>query len=444
VPQDDRLTRTARTLAGLATSAIVLLTVVSGTAPAHAADDPRPTPSAGQPWFGPGLDWSRDRPATYAERLGETPSLYAQRVHYPLAAADQTYLARFAELTASQGAIAVLTLEPRVALSALTTADADALATGLADLHERLGTHFLVRFAPEMNGSWVSWGQQPQRYVAAFRTVAVALHGSAGSRSSRHAEMVWAPAYGAGYPFGRAYGAVESAGVRLVGVLDSNGDGTVDDSDDPYTPYYPGPRHVDWVGLSLHHFGARQDFGDNAAPAPDELAARLDESFGYGTPGPRGAFYDKFATRGRPMLLETSALYDTANAEGATELRLKRTWWRQVLAATRSHPAIGAISWLELARPEAEIDGDLADWRATHTPELSGALRDDLGASTVRLGPVTRVVDPEAAPAADRGEDPEDDADPASGAGDAAAWAPAGLVLLGVAWLALRLVRRRT
>lgn len=38
--------------------------------------------------------------------------------------------------------------------------------------------------------------------------------------------------------------------------LDTNGDRVIDMRDDMYSPYYPGDDVVDWVGMSLYHFGA--------------------------------------------------------------------------------------------------------------------------------------------------------------------------------------------
>jgi hypothetical protein len=37
--------------------------------------------------------------------------------------------------------------------------------------------------------------------------------------------------------------------------MDTNGDGAIDMYDDMYTPYYPGDDWVDWVGMSIFHFG---------------------------------------------------------------------------------------------------------------------------------------------------------------------------------------------
>ena len=35
--------------------------------------------------------------------------------------------------------------------------------------------------------------------------------------------------------------------------MDTNGDGVVDNLDDPYEPYYPGDTSVDWVGMSVRY-----------------------------------------------------------------------------------------------------------------------------------------------------------------------------------------------
>jgi hypothetical protein len=44
-----------------------------------------------------------------------------------------------------------------------------------------------------------------------------------------------------------------------------------------------------------------------------------------------------------------------------------------------------------------EVQGDVVDWRATRTDELSTALMADLRSSGVVVGPVIRVLDQEAA-----------------------------------------------
>jgi hypothetical protein len=361
-------------------------------APAAAADiDASPAlPAAGHPWFGPGLSLDSDDPASYADRLGAEPALYTVPVGYPLSADDRYSLDRRVGELAAQGAVAVIDLQPRLPLDQLTAEDATELAEALVELDESTGTYFLLRFASEMNGTWKTWGQQPQAYVAAFRTVAAAVH-----RTTDQAAMVWAPVYGSGYPFGRSYGRVDPAGSRRAAQLDTNGDRRVTEADDPYGPYWPGAASVDWVGLTLYRLGQAQGRQVNTAPAAGEYEARLAERWGYGDRGSRRSFYDRFAAGAdKPMLVETSSGYNPA-VGGATEVAIKRSWWRQVLAADAGHPMVRAISWLEQQRVEPEVDDDLVDWRATRTRSLASALRADLRAGGGTLGPVTERVDPD-------------------------------------------------
>lgn len=409
--------------------ALALLLLVPGSAAGQDADpspDAVPEPPLGQPWFGPGLDWTDDLPADYSGRLGETPSLYAQRVHYPLSDDDATYLEQFAQQAATEGAVAVLSLEPQEALASLTAGDAAALAERLADLHREYDSFFLVRFAPEMNGSWVTWGQQPAAYVAAFRQVAEAVHDA-----TEHAAMVWSPAYGAGYPFGTAYGAVDPDGDRETTALDTDGDGEVTDADDPYGPYFPGRAAVDWVGLSLYHFALDQQFGTNSVPEPGEYDARLAETWGYAARAAREPFYDRFAVPDRtPVLVETGALHNPNLEGGGDELEVKRTWWRQVFAAQAEHPLVAGISWLELDRREAEVGDQEVRWGATRTARLARALRADLARYDLTVGPVTRVLDLEAgSEATAQGRLPD--------AGDDAGTAEMGWIVFCAALLAI-------
>ena len=355
-------------------------------------------------WFGPELDWASDGPDGYRQRLGEDPALYSVRVPYPLddrAISDWRYAAT---QVARQGAVLVITLEPSIELQDLTAEHAAVLNEQLENDHSQYGIHQLVRFAPEMNGSWEPWGQQPTAYVRAFERVADAVHaGTSG------AEMVWSPSYGAGYPFERADGRLNSVTARDRAMLDTDSDGLITEADDAYGPYFPAADAVDRVGLTMYYFGkgeaaaaAGRDvpLQTNEAPAEGEVAARLDERWGY-TTGSRETFYDRFAVaEGKPLLLDTGALYD-ADRGGATELEVKRGWWGQVLDQLADHPLVTAVTWLEVERPEAEAGGEVVDWRATADGELAVALRTDLDATgLIRWGPVTTVVTEEQGSAA--------------------------------------------
>ena len=394
---------TRRLRRATATAAVALAALVGVAAPS--ALGPVPAASAAAPaatdevLFGPELDWGSDGPAGYRERLGETPSLYAIRIAYPLDEQARQQWTTAASSSAEQGAVLVVSLEPRVPLADLTSDDATELAAFVQDQHEDFATRHLLRFAPEMNGSWASWGQQPVRFAEAFRTVADAVHGTVDD-----AEMVWSPSYGAGYPFDRAGGRIDDLTVDTLQALDTDGDGALTEGDDPYGPYWPGDDAVDRVGLSMFFFGkgaqeaaAGTDvpLTENSAPEPGEVAARLDERWGY-VVAQDASFTERFADdRDLPLLLDTGALYDP-ELGGDTEEAVKRGWWQQVLAALPDHPGVDAVTWLESEREEAEAGGAVVDWRATADPTLATALRTDLEAQgTIRWGPVTDRVTPE-------------------------------------------------
>ena len=380
-------------------AAAVLALAVAGMAIGPAALAAEPVSAVAQPdevWFGPDLDWTEDAPDGYVDRLGAIPSLYELTLPYPI---DDNAAAQWrtsARAVATQGAVLVLSLLPSKDLEDLTDADAVAAEDLLAEVHDQYGTQQLVRFAPEMNGTWISWGQQPTAFIDAFSRVADTIHdGDSGALT------VWAPSYGSGYPFGLAEGRLDSISTTDLAKLDTDGDDEITESDDPYGPYYPGDDVVDWVGQTMFYFGKGEATASAGVDVPlesnerataDEVAQRFAESWGYVVPQEKN-FYARFA-RGhdKPMLLDTGALYDD-ELDGAGELAVKQGWWRQILAAVSDLPRIQGVTWLEVEREEAEAAGDEVDWRATEDPTLAAALVDDLQANgRIQFGPVTEEI----------------------------------------------------
>jgi hypothetical protein len=369
------------------------------TTAATAATAASVTPPAGKAWFGPDLGWGDDAPDGYAGRLGATPSMYGVEIAYPLDRSARKEFFRATRAAAAQGAVLVVSLEPDRSLRSLDAADARAANRLLEQVHDQYDTQVLVRFAPQMNGTWVRWGQQPTKFVTAFRTLATAVHDG-----DSDALMVWSPSYGAGYPFGESAGRLQDLSATDVAKLDTNGDGQLTAADDPYEPYWPGDPSVDWVGLSMFSFGkgkATEAAGRdvpltrNDVPEADEGAGRFDETWGYEQPQ-RGTFYDRFAEADdRPMLLDTGALYDHS-LRGADELAVKQGWWRQVIAAVRERPLVRGVTFLETNRREPEAAGRVADWRDTAVPGIAGSFRTDLErADHFVFGPVTERVTPQ-------------------------------------------------
>ncbi|GGK97218.1 hypothetical protein GCM10009769_14250 [Curtobacterium luteum] len=387
----------------LALLVVVATLVLGGALPASAttaAEDTPAGPASGERWFGPDLDWGDDAPDGYAGRLGAVPSMYGVEIDYPIGRTAERELLRSTRAAAAQGAVLVVSLEPDQELSTLTTADARKANRLLEQVHAQYGTKVLLRYAPQMNGTWVSWGQQPTDYVRTFRALATQVHDG-----SSDAAMVWAPSYGAGYPFGESAGRLRDLSATDVQAVDTNGDGELTAADDPYEPYWPGAASVDWVGLSMFSFGkgkATQAAGRdvpltrNDAPEAGEVQARFDETWGYQQPVAAGTFYDRFAKdRDLPMLLDTGALFDHS-LRGDAELTVKQGWWRQVIAALDDKPLVEGVTFLETNRREPEAGNRVADWRDTAVPGIAGSFRTDLErAGDFVFDPVTERVTPQ-------------------------------------------------
>ena len=326
-------------------------------------------------YLGANLDWARQTLAEYSRDLGRRPAVTVSFTQVPLTRDDEVNLDAAVRQVAEDGGLLLLTLEPHQGLAAVTDAVAEDLADRL-DGYNRSGVPVIVRFAHEMNGSWYAWGQQPTTYAAAFRTVAAAVH--AGAPGSA---MMWAPNYGGGYPFaGGSHQAV--AGTPDAAALDTDGDGAVTAADDPYAPYWPGDEAVDWVGMSLYHWGDSHPWGENEVPEPGKFVAQLTGSYG-GSGGDDRAVPDFYGTYGeqhdKPVAIpETAALY-APGAGGADELTVKRAWWQQVLAPDlhRRLPRLAMVNWFEWDKQEPEI-GARVDWTVTSDSTVLAGYRAGL------------------------------------------------------------------
>ncbi|WP_284548372.1 glycoside hydrolase family 26 protein [Aestuariimicrobium sp. T2.26MG-19.2B] len=330
----------------------------------------RPVGSGTGVMFGVSLDWSREQLAEYASHLGHNPAVAVNFSGFPLTDTDRTNVEAAAGQVRRQGAVLLLTLEPNEGLSAASTEGAlSDLVTLLTRINDS-GVGVIVRFGQEMNGSWYAWGQQPTAYVEAFRKLAAAVHSTASSAT------MWAPNYGGGYPFsGGRYVATE--GTADFDALDTNHDGIIDGTDDPYAPYYPGDAAVDWVGMSLYHWGNTYPWGANVVAEPDKFVRQLTGTY-TGAGGNDLAvpdFYAEYAVgRSKPLAIaETAALVNTER-DASNALAIKQEWWQQVLAAdipTR-FPALRMVNWFEWDKYEAEVRARV-DWTVTQDPDVRAA-----------------------------------------------------------------------
>lgn len=345
-------------------------------APTAAPGAARLEPGEGT-YFGLNLDWANDSVEAAADRLGVTPMVWVQFVRFPLDDDGRANLDAFIEQVAALRGIGLITLEPHDGLQAVTPDAAEELATRLAGYWTVEGVPTFVRFAHEMNGSWYAWAQQPTAYVAAFETVAAAIHDGAPASA-----MIWAPNDGGGYPFaGGQFNA--QPGTDEFALLDTNADGKLDGQDDPYTPYYPGDEAVDWVGMSLYHWGNSYPWGENELPPSAKFAALLtgEPIVEHAEAGSAPDFYATYAEgHDKPLAItETAALFDPAATGSPTEAELKAAWFTQVFSmeTRNAFPRIRMINWFEWRKEEAEV-GRVIDWRLSADADFARSLLADI------------------------------------------------------------------
>ncbi|MBT2596002.1 hypothetical protein J7I92_12155 [Arthrobacter sp. ISL-72] len=319
------------------------------------------------------LDWQHDSIGGYASRLGRTPALYGRYVGFPLTPESRQSIKQAAATLSASGAGLLLTLEPRDGLDSVTP---EVLASFTKDLTTwtRMGIPIMVRFGHEMNGSWYPWGQQPTLFIEKFRQVAAAVHPVPGTT------MLWAPNEGGGYPFSGGQHAA-TAGTENFRDLDTNHDGVLSMDDDPYAPYWPGDDAVDWVGLTVYHFGDVYPWGKNKIPEAGKLEAKITGTYKSALLDETALpdFYQFYAVNhAKPFAIsETGAFYNSTRNDGATPLEIKRSWWNQVFdpGLPTRFPQLKLILWFEYSKDEREPAKQTIDWRVTSDPTILAAFQ---------------------------------------------------------------------
>lgn len=399
---------------------VLLLAVLPAGVASAAADGDGPL-------LGAALEWAEDSAAGYSERLKTLPAIFGHDIAFPVQESEKVHIREFVDQSDSQGAHALLTVKPSRPLDQTGPEDAAGFARTVGQLAEGFRGKLFIRFAPDMNTSWVAWGQQPAAYKTAFRAVAAEFK----SRDDAGTVMVWQPFLGRDYPFDRNRNA-PADGSDGFKQLDTGGDGRWDGADDAYAPYYPGDDAVEWAGLSAYHDDTGGGAAVNTLPATGELAGML---AGTGDGGPYGNFYaDYVAARGKPLMLQTAAFFSSTTG-GPAQADIKLSWWDEVLSVTSSGQFgnIGAVVWDE--RTSTRDTGVAAiDWRLTGQPDIAAAAGTRLKESAFVTGPVT-------VPGTLSGGQPAGTGRVISGA---AAWAVAAAVAIAVCllWLAPRRLRR--
>jgi hypothetical protein len=325
--------------------------------------------------FGVNPDWGSETLEQFTVATQLQPAAAVSFTAVPLSGTDRENVRAAAQQVARTGGVLVLTLEPHDGLAAVTDVVVEDVVALLAEINGD-GVPVLLRFAHEMNGSWYPWGQQPAAYVETFRRVASAVHAHAPGT-----QTMWAPNYGGGYPFPVGEH-VAQPGTPDFAALDTDGDGVLTAADDPYAPYYPGDDAVDWVGMSLYHWGEVYPWGEDAVPEPTKFVDQLTGTY-VGLSGDESAVPDFAAdyadARDKPLAVPETAAFVTAGADDATHVQIKQAWWRQVLAddVRERLPRLRLVNWFDWDKHETEVGAEV-QWSLSGKPEVAAAFRADL------------------------------------------------------------------
>jgi hypothetical protein len=195
-------------------------------------------------FFGVSIDWTMDDPYHFNEDLGRSAAIQDSNFYLgeKLTLSGRVNSSGFlhdvpdlflwtSALIQGTGSIMGMTIIPTVPLEKVNLKQAIPLIVEKCKAINNQGLAVMLRFAPEMNGNWYPYGQNPESFVIAFRNLSAAIH-----VETNNTAMVWSPASGLGYPFigGKFFPAASNP------LLDTNRNGYLDTSDDPYAPYYPG------------------------------------------------------------------------------------------------------------------------------------------------------------------------------------------------------------
>ncbi|KAI9346460.1 glycoside hydrolase superfamily [Obelidium mucronatum] len=280
-------------------------------------------------------------------------------------------------------AIAYLTVYPFQGLgSNITDAQVNDMGRRLV-LLVNSGHKVFLRFAPEMNGNWFNYGQDPASFISTWIRCITAWRNTLGA-NAKNVAFIWSPNSGNGYPYpgGISWPNPNSTAqfdIDRIKLLDTNKNGKLDPLDDPYAPYYPGDEYVDWVGISIYHYGNQWPWIHNSIPVSNKFEKFMQgdpkdgETFGY------FPFYTPYATSAgarnnitgaqisagnKPFIVsETAATYHFAWVNESTigapvqdipRTAVKQAWWKQFMNSDfiAKYPQFKAVCTFEFIKEE--------------------------------------------------------------------------------------------
>ncbi|KAI8828922.1 hypothetical protein BC829DRAFT_495189 [Chytridium lagenaria] len=219
------------------------LTSVAGSSTPAPALTGRLNPGPGGVWWGVDMDWAVDTPTTLVSRIRNVPAVVTVTLDVYAEGFDADTVIWKARETRRAGSMMHLKVVPGSPMELIGVEVLGQVAKLSKQINEEYGVAVFLNYGPEMNdASNLIYGMKPNPYITSFRTLTSLVR-----QHTNMTAMVWTPKSGLGYPSDRTVPYDDES----IGLMDTNGNGFVDQYDDAYGPFYPGDEHVDWTGLSL-------------------------------------------------------------------------------------------------------------------------------------------------------------------------------------------------
>ncbi|KAI9022686.1 hypothetical protein DFJ74DRAFT_643435 [Hyaloraphidium curvatum] len=312
-----------------------------------------------------------DGPGIYAGRVKANPSLFQYNIEIERVLLPDPRPFLQGVIATGTDAAFYLTVYPFKGWEVVTEAALDDLVAFCREVIQS-GRKMILRFAPEMNGTWFSYGQHPSYFKMMWMAVWNAIKADP---IARQTDMMWAVNSIQGYPFcgGSQYC---GQGKPWESEMDTNAPEGLDGDDDPYMPYYPGDEYVDTVGMSIYHYGIQYPWLENVVPYETKF---VDMVRGRNDQGTRD-FYAMFC---EPPRSKAFAVAESAVAthvfldQGVGEVAIKTQWWKQIWDAKKEFPAMYLASFFEHIKHEEATFRDFMSASIDH-PNVTAAFQRSL------------------------------------------------------------------
>ncbi|MUT68424.1 glycosyl hydrolase [Paenibacillus sp. NEAU-GSW1] len=200
----------------------------------------------------------------------------------------------WAEQVKKAGGAIQLALQPDTGLSAVKD---DKYLRDFAKEAKAAGVPIFLRFASEMNGSWVKWHGNPSLYIEKFRLISKVM-----KEEAPNVAMVWSPAA---------------------------------NPKQKIAAYYPGDEWVDWVGLSVYSV----KFFNGNVNTPADQVNPLD-SLDY--------VYQTYASR-KPIMISEYGATHYSKAGNTSTINFAITKMNMLYhGAKLKYPRLKSINWFSL------------------------------------------------------------------------------------------------